>query len=277
MDIESDRTRYGLTPPRSPFRNGIRILLASAVVVGGTALAGTLGGDLFKWHLLRKASRQLEAVPSMTDPASARSILEDVAAGLAGNTSLEAILLLAGIDLQLAELLPEQQMHLLRAAHRLDALRHAHSLEDHPPLIRMRTELLDSMIRFELGEEVAGKVALERAWAAFRAMEGLYPEDGMESLRSVLENSEAYLLVKSTDPDLRNPVRARKLAERMIARQRNTENGAFLDTVAKTLYATGEPEQALLVQREALRRAQARDLWILLQHYDIFRAAAGEP
>lgn len=272
MEIDRNRAQYGLPTPPPPFWNAARIGLAVVVVMSLAALAGMAGGSLLKRRILTQAVREIEPASTSSDPAFIRSVLESAAAKLTDNTTPEARLVVAQIHLRLATLAPERSMYLQRAAHRLEALRHDHPPASLPPELRLQINLLDATLQMEMEEETSAHSTLQDAWSAFREIEEHLPSGQRETLQGVLENAEAYLLASSTDPHLHNPARALALSETMIARLRNSTNAAYLDTLAMSMYASGNPQQAVAIQREALRHAAPTDLWILLQHFDTFRA-----
>lgn len=274
MDSHADRAQYGFPTPPSQFRTTVRILVAVAVVMGVSALAGMAGGSLLKRRILTQTVRETAPASSSVDPVFIRSLLEAAAARLTDNTTPEARLLVAQLHLRISAIAPEQRMYLQRAAHRLEALRHEHPPAGLPPELRLQVELLDAAIQMELDNDEHAQNAIMEAWGAFGEIEGQLEPEMRKTIQGLLENAEAFLLASSSDPHIHNPARALSLSETMIARLRNSENAAYLDTLAKSVYVSGNPEQALVIQREALRHAQAADLWILLQHYDLFRAAA---
>ncbi len=92
--------------------------------------------------------------------------------------------------------------------------------------------------------------------------------------RAAALNEAAYLLLTAEDASLRDPARARALAAECVKQHpAASAMPAFLDTLALALFETGDPEQALEVQTEALARADSGQLGIYLEHYDAFHKA----
>ncbi|RPI75701.1 MAG: hypothetical protein EHM45_14590 [Desulfobacteraceae bacterium] len=68
-------------------------------------------------------------------------------------------------------------------------------------------------------------------------------------------NDLAWLLLKTTDPEMRNPQRALDLVKKAVTIEKNAE---FLDTLAEAYYANGFKNEAIQAAKEALAMATGK-------------------
>ncbi len=116
-------------------------------------------------------------------------------------------------------------------------------------LERAASESPDAGVYGALGMLYHESSRWEEALSAYENALNLEPDN------PVTLNNMAWLLATASDPGLRDPVRAVRLAEKAVGSERNP---MYLDTLAEAYYAVGKPEKALALIDEAIEKATDR-------------------
>lgn len=136
-------------------------------------------------------------------------------------------------------------------------------LRDYPWDVSLR--LNSARLAFDLGDRVA-------AWRAIERLLADHPD------AAPVLNEAAWVLATTTDPRVRDPVRAVALAERAVAAGADP---VYLDTLAAAYEAAGRPRDAAAACERALALAQAARMDQLAdelrRRLDQLRAEGGAP
>ncbi len=270
--------RQALGLPEQPLgRKRRRPLLWAAlgVVLFATA-AGWFAGNLrlaYRRSRFQQTAAELETAFTPEEVHGVLARLEEQRPALVEDPASR--ITMAAAYLQAAQMLPHQQPFLRQAADELAAA--AGTTDDHLPADVQHSLLqLETWVFPELERDAEALAALGR-------LERLLEEHGARIPRSLWiqhDNNLAYLLARSRDPAVGDPARALALAKGVIASTTPVEGrlptdvAAYLDTLAEAYCASGNPAQALLIQRSALALAEGEGLAVYLEHYDTYREAA---
>lgn len=269
--IEAHRAELGLPESTGESPEALRLLLAILATLAAAALAGWIGGGLYRQYAAQSLAHQVGMLETTRDPERFRRELQAILAQPAPRDDVESSFLM-GTALQIAaERLPRRRFYLRAAREELRRARHLGT--ELPEAARYRLDIQLAGVLMELEEDRESLALMEPWLARLRAREAA-GETTPAIPASELENNLAYLLAKSDDPAVRDPARALTLAFSVMDRDpKNRGEAAYLDTLAEAHYAAGDPVEALRVQRLALRAAKESPDPIYLHHFDKYQAA----
>jgi len=255
----------------------LRLALIALSCLFLASLLGAGAGFVARQRHLEAFIAAADTAVRRTDPAAFAELLPDLQtrrAGLAGEP--QARLAMAEIYAAAARRLPDRRLWLRAALTELDGVELPSGTS---PAAGCSLALRRAGLLMDLGRDREARDALNEA----DRLGATLPEPLRAHLAPELLNSRAYLLASATDPAVRRPDEALRLAHTFIASSdpladgtRPTGSAPLLDTLAEAWHASGRSDRALAVQRSALALADGEDLAIYLRHYDAYRAAGGE-
>lgn len=264
---KENREEWGL-PGRSWSRRPARLWGALAAVLLFSA-AGLVGGTLYRQWLTRQVALAYEDFSSQTRPALLRGAMKRLQQSAAPVIEAENMrLVLAQAYLRCAELLPQRSMYLQSALREIERALEKNGVQHDAEVILFRAGTLA-----ETGNDRAARIAYDRA--ATVAAGNFHPLTRAQWL-----NGKGYLLAVSSDPSVRDPREALRLAEEAVSIETVDHEGkspsqmpAFIDTLASAAFACGDAKRALRLQTLAISLLQDGNLSDYLHHYDEYADA----
>ncbi len=248
------------------------VLVALAVVLA-SAGGGALLGRAVRQDRLERLRRDVAAAMA-ADPAGLAAALPELnrrRAGLAERP--EARFRMSQIYLHAASILPPRRAYLDHALREADAVGRLLAGAEPETELAFHVAMQRAVLLMEIGGQANEREALRELQRAGTLLEAL-PDGAGDRWRDDWKNALAYLLASAGDAAVRDPERGLELIREVIAVFPNSEQPAYLDTLAEAYFGTRQPALALAVQRQALALAEPRGLEVYLEHYDAYHAAA---
>lgn len=267
IDMEKDRKLLGLPPKEPLLPRALKIFLAILLI---TILASLVGAELRRSRIDsgRTSLHTMFAQMRFTaDPAEVLRLAGEIRSQARNNTEDKT---LAGHALSYAaEYASDRELWLNEA---LFAFQTAREIElaqkKKPQALDPSIGMMISGVLLDLGHE---RLALETAEALRMSME----REEWEEYTDDYENMLAYIYASAKSPHIRDGQKAVAIMEKIIKMSdENETNSAYLDTLAESYYAAGQPDKAVLTQRRALAGAETQNLYTFLSHYEKYEKAA---